>query len=98
MYSTTAGKGGVQTVNVSANGRFVRLYTTKRSGQYGVSLWEFQVFGTGSGTSNPLPRRSPAPPRPPRPRRSPAAPRPRRPRRSPVPPRPLPRLPAAGCR
>ena len=48
VYSTTAGKGGVQTINVSATGRFVRLYATKRSGQYGVSLWEFQVFGTGS--------------------------------------------------
>ncbi|GLW12778.1 hypothetical protein Misp01_79060 [Microtetraspora sp. NBRC 13810] len=55
VYSTTAGKGGVQTVNVSATGRYVRLYATKRSGRYGVSLWEFQVFGTGSGTSTPTP-------------------------------------------
>ncbi|WP_344916956.1 DUF1996 domain-containing protein [Streptosporangium oxazolinicum] len=59
VYSTTAGKGGVQTINVSATGRFVRLYATKRSGRYGVSLWEFQVFGTGSGTSNPTPTPTP---------------------------------------
>ncbi|WP_440067021.1 DUF1996 domain-containing protein [Streptosporangium sp. OZ121] len=56
VYSTTAGKGGVQTINLSATGRFVRLYATKRSGRYGVSLWEFQVFGTGSGTTNPTPK------------------------------------------
>ncbi|MGC5010441.1 DUF1996 domain-containing protein [Streptosporangium sp. DT93] len=55
VYGTTAGKGGVQTVDVSATGRFVRLYATKRSGRYGVSLWEFQVFGTGSGPSTPTP-------------------------------------------
>ncbi|MEZ0076400.1 DUF1996 domain-containing protein [Planotetraspora sp. GP83] len=55
VYSTTAGKGGLQTLDVSATGRYVRLYATKRSSQYGVSLWEFQVFGTGSGTSTPTP-------------------------------------------
>ncbi|MFI6508897.1 DUF1996 domain-containing protein [Streptosporangium sp. NPDC050855] len=56
VYGTTAGKGGVQTIDVSATGRFVRLYATKRSGRYGVSLWEFQVFGTGSGTPAPTPK------------------------------------------
>ncbi|MGJ6967358.1 DUF1996 domain-containing protein [Streptosporangium sp. G11] len=60
VHSTTAGKGGVQTINVSATGRFVRLYATKRSSQYGVSLWEFQVFGTGSGTSTPTPTPKPS--------------------------------------
>ncbi|GIH29759.1 hypothetical protein Aph01nite_80690 [Acrocarpospora phusangensis] len=55
VYTTAAGKGGVQTIDLSATGRFVRLYATKRSSQYGVSLWEFQVFGTGSGTTNPTP-------------------------------------------
>ncbi|SDG29693.1 F5/8 type C domain-containing protein [Sinosporangium album] len=55
VYSTRAGRGGAQTVNVSATGRYVRLYATKRSGRYGVSLWEFQVFGTGSDTPTPTP-------------------------------------------
>jgi hypothetical protein len=59
VYSTTTGKGGVQTINVSATGRYVRLYATKRSGQYGVSLWEFQVFGTGS--TGPQPSATPKP-------------------------------------
>ncbi|GAA4190428.1 hypothetical protein GCM10022252_28730 [Streptosporangium oxazolinicum] len=53
IHSTTAGKGGVQTLNVSATGRYVRLYATQRSTQYGVSLWEFQVFGKGSATPTP---------------------------------------------
>ncbi|MEU8386122.1 DUF1996 domain-containing protein [Streptosporangium sp. NPDC048865] len=64
VYSTTAGKGGVQTLNVSATGRFVRLYATQRSSQYGVSVWEFQVFGTGSGTSDPTPTPSTTPTKP----------------------------------
>ncbi|WP_424536056.1 glycosyl hydrolase [Sphaerisporangium viridialbum] len=62
ILSTTAGKGGLQTLNVSATGRYVRLYATKRSSQYGVSLWEFQVFGSGSAT--PAPSATPTKPAP----------------------------------
>ncbi|MEV6863628.1 glycosyl hydrolase [Streptosporangium subroseum] len=62
IHTTTAGKGGVQTLNVSATGRYVRLYATKRSSRYGVSLWEFQVFGTGSTT--PVPSTTPTKPAP----------------------------------
>ncbi|WP_436761826.1 glycosyl hydrolase [Streptosporangium sp. V21-05] len=62
IHSTTAGKGGTQTLNVSATGRYVRLHATKRSSQYGVSLWEFQVFGKGSAT--PVPSATPTPTRP----------------------------------
>ncbi len=45
IYSTTTGTGGVQTLNVNGSGRYVRMYGTARSGVYGYSLWEFQVFG-----------------------------------------------------
>ncbi|WP_405142429.1 DUF1996 domain-containing protein [Sphaerisporangium sp. NBC_01403] len=62
IRSTTAGVDGVQTLNVSGSGRYVRLYATKRSSQYGVSLWEFQVFGTGS--TKPEPSASPTKPAP----------------------------------
>lgn len=44
IWSTTAGEGG--TVRVDANGvvaRYVRMYGTKRSNQYGFSLYEFEV-------------------------------------------------------
>ncbi|MEV6862179.1 DUF1996 domain-containing protein [Streptosporangium subroseum] len=54
IHTTTAGTGGNQTLNVSGNGRYVRLNATKRATQYGVSLWEFQVFGSG-GTAPPPP-------------------------------------------
>jgi hypothetical protein len=45
-YSTTTGTGGTQTVNTTASGRYVRIYGTARSTQYGYSLWEFEVFGS----------------------------------------------------
>ena len=44
IYSTTTGTGGVQALNVSGSGRYVRMYGTARATQYGYSLWEFQVF------------------------------------------------------
>ena len=46
VYSTTTGTGGVQTVPVSGSGRYVRMYGTARSTQWGYSLWEFQVYGS----------------------------------------------------
>ena len=46
IYSTTSSTGGVQTLNVSGSGRYVRMYGTQRATQYGYSLWEFQVYGT----------------------------------------------------
>jgi hypothetical protein len=46
----TAGKLGVQTLDVSGNGRYVRMNGTARATAYGYSLWEFQVYA-GSGTT-----------------------------------------------
>ena len=46
IFSTTTGTGGIQTVNVTGSGRFVRMFGTQRGTQWGYSLWEFQVFGT----------------------------------------------------
>ncbi|MEU6894826.1 discoidin domain-containing protein [Streptomyces sp. NPDC046557] len=49
-YSTTAGSGGVQTLDITGTARYVRVYGTQRATAYGYSLWEFQVYGTtGSG-------------------------------------------------
>ncbi|WP_405147371.1 DUF1996 domain-containing protein [Sphaerisporangium sp. NBC_01403] len=47
IKTVTGSTGGNQTLAVSGTGRYVRLQTTKRATQWGVSLWEFQVFGTG---------------------------------------------------
>ncbi|ASY31312.1 MULTISPECIES: discoidin domain-containing protein [Streptomyces] len=51
-YSTTTSNGGNETLNVSGNARYVRVYGTQRATQWGYSLWEFQVFGEDGG-SNP---------------------------------------------
>jgi beta-glucanase (GH16 family) len=52
VYSTTTGAGGTETLNVTGSGRYVRINTTARATQYGVSLWEFKVYGsTGTGTA-----------------------------------------------
>jgi hypothetical protein len=45
LYPTISGYEGKQTLPVSGSGRYVRMYGTKRSTQYGYSLFEFQVFG-----------------------------------------------------
>ncbi|KAA9381318.1 coagulation factor 5/8 type domain-containing protein [Microbispora cellulosiformans] len=51
LYSTTTGTGGTQTLDVTGSGRYVRLYGTTRATAYGYSLWEFQVYGTTTGTA-----------------------------------------------
>ncbi|HEX5402706.1 MAG TPA: discoidin domain-containing protein [Pseudonocardiaceae bacterium] len=52
IFSTTTGTGGVQTLNVTGTGRFVRMNGTARGTAFGYSLFEFQVFtsGTAAGT------------------------------------------------
>jgi len=49
IYSTTTGTGGVQTLNVTGTGRYVRMYGTARATPYGYSLWEFGVYTTSGG-------------------------------------------------
>src|SRR4029453_8526941 len=44
IYSTTTSTGGLQTLAVTGNGRYVRMTGTVRATGYGYSLWEFQVF------------------------------------------------------
>jgi hypothetical protein len=53
IFSTTTGTGGIQTLNVSGTGRFIRMFGTVRGTQFGYSIWEFSVFaGTGTGGGN----------------------------------------------
>ncbi|MFC7761359.1 discoidin domain-containing protein [Catellatospora bangladeshensis] len=67
IYSTTAGNGGIETLNISGSGRYLRLYGTQRATGYGYSLWELQVFGTvnTSATTPPMLSGPTRPPRPP---------------------------------
>jgi hypothetical protein len=57
IFSTTTGPGGVQTLDVSGTGQFVRMNGTARATGFGYSLWEFEVYvsGTTPPTSSPPP-------------------------------------------
>ncbi|MFE9436650.1 discoidin domain-containing protein [Streptomyces sp. NPDC006640] len=50
IKSVTGGDGGTDSLDVSGQGRYVRMYGVHRATQYGYSLWEFQVFGSGGTT------------------------------------------------
>lgn len=50
LETVTGGDGGTDEVAVSGHGRYVRMLGTERSGGYGYSLWEFQVYGTTDTT------------------------------------------------
>ncbi len=53
VYSTTTGTGGVQTINFTGSGRYVRMYGTTRVNAYGYSLWEFEIYGASGATNTP---------------------------------------------
>jgi hypothetical protein len=55
IHTTTNGTGGVQDLTVSGAGRYVRMNGTQRATQWGYSLWEFQVYGTGGAPPPPPP-------------------------------------------
>jgi hypothetical protein len=44
VYSTTTGDGGVDDMDVSGSGRYVRLTGTQRGTTYGYSLYEFGIY------------------------------------------------------
>jgi hypothetical protein len=44
VYGTTTGNGGVDSIDVTATGRYVRLHATQRGTGWGYSLYEFGVY------------------------------------------------------
>ncbi|MFD8525942.1 discoidin domain-containing protein [Streptosporangium canum] len=63
VYSTSSGDGGEDDLTgLSGSGRYVRMYGTARGTEYGYSLYEFQVFGGGTGTPSPTPTVTPTVP------------------------------------
>jgi hypothetical protein len=53
IFSTTTGTGGTQNLTgLTGTGRYIRMNGTVRATQYGYSIWEFQVFTTGSVGGN----------------------------------------------
>ncbi|MET7274311.1 MULTISPECIES: discoidin domain-containing protein [Streptomyces] len=51
VKTVTGGDGGTDTLDVSGQGRYVRMQGVHRATPWGYSLWEFQVFGTTGGTT-----------------------------------------------
>lgn len=49
IYSTTTGDGNTETLDMSGQGRFIRMYGTSRNTEYGYSLFEFEVYGEVAG-------------------------------------------------
>jgi hypothetical protein len=55
IHTTTGGTGGVDDVDVTGAGRYVRVYGTARGTGYGYSLYEFGVYAAPSGGSGGAP-------------------------------------------
>jgi hypothetical protein len=54
VTSTSAGDGGVDDLTgLSGSGRYVRVYITQRGTQWGDSLFDFEVYGSFTGTPPP---------------------------------------------
>jgi type 1 glutamine amidotransferase len=49
VYSTTAGNGGIDDVEVAGEARYVRIYCVERGTQWGYSLWDLNVYGAPTG-------------------------------------------------
>ncbi|MFF7368674.1 discoidin domain-containing protein [Streptomyces tricolor] len=49
LKSVTGSDGGLDTLDVSGRGRYVRMLGVHRATPWGYSLWEFQVFGSADG-------------------------------------------------
>lgn len=60
VYSTTIGDGGTDYIPLNTTGRYVRLYSTARTTQWGNSLYEFEVYGSlvQTGIETAMPEKS----------------------------------------
>ncbi|MGI3784959.1 MAG: discoidin domain-containing protein, partial [Janthinobacterium lividum] len=54
IYTTTTGPGGKQTLAITGSGRYLRMYGTVRSTQYGYSLYDFSAVGVAGFTTTSL--------------------------------------------
>jgi hypothetical protein len=59
LFATTTGNGATDDLTgLSGAGRYVRMNGTARATQFGYSLWEFQVYGTGGTVNTNTPTRT----------------------------------------
>lgn len=45
IYDETNGDGGTDDIQLTGNGRYIRMYGTSRGTEWGYSLYEFEVYG-----------------------------------------------------
>ncbi len=50
VYSTSLGSGGVEEVPVETVGQFVRMYSYARNTGWGISIFEFEVYGDSNAS------------------------------------------------
>src|SRR5438045_3860178 len=58
-FKTTTGNGGVDDLTLDTNGRYVRMFGTKRGTAFGYSLFEFEVYGSNGGPVDKQPPTAP---------------------------------------
>lgn len=46
VFTTTSGNGGTDKFTFSATARYIRMYSTARTTEWGNSMYEFEVYGT----------------------------------------------------
>jgi type 1 glutamine amidotransferase/PKD repeat protein len=54
-YETTTGDGGIDDLDITGSGRYVRVEGTQRATQWGYSLWDLQVIGADPAAAAPPP-------------------------------------------
>jgi chitosanase len=80
VHATAAADGGIDDLTgLNATGRYVRLFGTARGTTWGYSLYEFEVYGPGSGSGDAPATRRAARGSQPAPRVTSGAPRPSKP-------------------
>lgn len=49
IFRTSDSNGGLEIIRgLSGTGRYIRMYSEKRATPWGISLWEFEVYGTST--------------------------------------------------
>ncbi|XSG77506.1 glycosyl hydrolase family 18 protein [Herpetosiphon llansteffanensis] len=59
IYSTSSGNGGSDNLSLSGTGRYLRVYTTAKATEWGVSLFELEAYGTPANGPTATPRPNP---------------------------------------
>lgn len=59
IYSTSNSDGGSDNVSLSGTGRYLRIYTTAKATEWGVSLFELEAYGTPANGPTATPRPNP---------------------------------------